>query len=182
MKKIFTFISVIAFVANMFSANTLNVINATTNYMLYFNTVTKAPSCYPEIREYNPFGLSGYCTLAADPTSGGSSISFSNYTQLNSYYPGLTMTKQNSFGSAVSPLSVSLASTYLNSLSMDWAYLIYKVTNTTTGQTEGAWIGFADFISCHNLPDAVGTYGVTATESFTTYTIGGTRYFVVGEY
>lgn len=65
---------------------------------------------------------------------------------------------------------------------MNWSHILYKVTHNTTGHTEGIWLGFSDFLSCHSLSDSWGTYGVTSTESFTTYTIGGERYFVVGEY
>lgn len=178
MKKLTSLILILV-VAPMFSkANTtLNVINATLNYTLYFNTVSKTSSCYPEIREYNPSGTSGYCTLAA-----GGSISFANFTTLNGYYPGLTFTKKNSSGAAATPLSLSLANTYLTSLNMNWAYIIYKVTHTTTGHTEGLWLGFSDFSACHGLPDSWGTYGTTATESFTSFTVGSDRYFVVGEY
>jgi hypothetical protein len=178
MKKL-TSLLLILVVAPMFSkANTtLNVINATLNYTLYFNTVSKTSSCYPEIREYNPSGTSGYCTLAA-----GGSIAFADFTTLNSYYPGLTFTKKNSSGATAAPLSLLLANTYLTSLSMNWAYIIYKVTHNTTGHTEGVWLGFSDFSSCHGLPDSWGTYGTTDTESFTSFTVGNDRYFVVGEY
>lgn len=178
MKKLISLI-LILLVAPLFSKGntTLNVINATLNYTLYFNTVSKTSSCYPEIREYNPSGTSGYCVLGA-----GGSISFANFTTLNTYYPGLTFTKKNSSGGTAAPLSLSLANTYLTSLNMNWAYIIYKVTHNTTGHTEGLWLGFSDFSSCHGLPDSWGTYGTTATESFTSFTVGSDRYFVVGEY
>lgn len=177
MKKLMSFILALL-IAPMFSgANTpLHVINATTTFTLYFNTVSKTSSCYPEIREYNPSGTSGYCILGA-----GGSITFSNFSQLNTYYPGITVSRKNSASATPTPISVSLANTYLTSLSMEWAYIIYKVSNTA-GHTEGAWVGFSDFFSCHGLPDSWGTYGSTDTESFTSFTIGVERYFVVGEF
>lgn len=178
MKKLISLILILSVAPLFSSANTtLNVINATLNYTLYFNTVSKTSSCYPEIREYNNLGTSGYCDLAA-----GGSISFANFTALSSYYPGITVTKKNSSGAAPAGLSISLANTYLTSLNMNWAYIIYKVTHNTTGHTEGVWLGFSDFYSCHSLPDSWGTYGTTATESFTSFTVGSDRYFVVGEY
>lgn len=177
MKKISSILVLIVAPLILNANTTLNVINATTNYTLYFNTVSKTSSCYPEIREYNPSGISGYCTLSA-----GGSIAFANFTTLNGYYPGLTVTRKNSSSATPVPISLSLANTYLTSLNMNWAYVIYKVTHNTTGHTEGTWLGFSDFYSCHSLPDSWGTYGTTATESFTTFTIGSDRYFIVGEY
>lgn len=178
MKKLTSFILALL-IAPMFSGanTTLNVINATTNFTLYFNTVSKTNSCYPEIREYNPSGTSGYCILGA-----GGAISFANFTDLNTYYPGITVSRKNSATATPTPLSISLANTYLTSLNMNWAYIIYKVTNPGTGHTEGAWVGFSDFSGCHGLADSWGTYGSTDTESFTSFTIGGDRYFVAGEF
>ena len=44
-------------------------------------------------------------------------------------------------------------------------------------------LGFYDYYSCHHLDEVWGEYGATATESFTTFTIGGgPKYFVVGEF
>lgn len=74
MKKLLTLSLTILMIPSVFAADVINIINATTNYTLYFNTVTKTTNCYPEIREYYPSGISGNCTLGA-----GSSIDFSTY-------------------------------------------------------------------------------------------------------
>nr|WP_317632646.1 hypothetical protein [uncultured Flavobacterium sp.] len=179
MKKILTFSLALLLIPSVFGASTLNIINVTTNYTLYFNLVTKSYNCYPEIREYYPSSPtgSGYCDLVA-----GGAISFNNYTELNSYYPGILLTRKNSSSATPSPLPINLADNYLTILNMEWANIIYKVTHNTSGHTEGVWLGFSDFYSCHGLPDSWGTYGITETESFTSFTIGGDRYFIVGEY
>ena len=178
MKKLTSLMFLLVFVPVILQANTtLYVLNTTANYTLYFNTVSKAASCYPEIREYNPSGTSGYCILGA-----GGSISFADFSQLSTYYPGITISRKNSASATPTTIPVALANTYLTSLNMNWAYIIYKVTNPGTGVTEGAWVGFSDFAGCHGLPDSWGTYGSTLTESFTSFSIGSDRYFVAGEF
>ena len=60
----------------------------------------------------------------------------------------------------------------------NWSSIIYKVEKQN--YTEGAWIGFSDFYSCHGLFDYWGTYLVTQTYA-TMFTIGNDRYFIVGD-
>ena len=185
MKKLLIFIFAFLFTSNIFATSSqLTVLNATTNYTLYFNTVTKWGACYHEYREYNYTGVSGYNILA--PAVGGSSMVFSNYTGLQSYYGtgSLYMTRKISSTAPPTGTSIGLVDIYMNSVSgtADWAYIIYKVSNSS-GYTEGTYLGFYDYYSCHHLDEVWGEYGATATESFTTFTIGGgPKYFVVGEF
>lgn len=177
MKKIITFAFILVFGCNVWAASTMNVINASTNYTLYFNTIAMG-NCYPQFREYYPASPtgSGYCDLSA-----GGSISFNNYSDLQSYYPNLNITTKTSSGGTFVPTSVSAADAQMAipALGIDWAVILYKMQSASN--VEGVWLGASDYYACHGLPDSWGTYGTTDTYSY--FTIGGTtRYFVAGEY
>ncbi|MDO4728001.1 MAG: hypothetical protein Q4B43_03230 [Bacteroidota bacterium] len=179
MKKIFSLIFTTVFCLNLFAADILNVVNATNNYRLYFSVIAKKTgACYPEFRCYNNSGVSGYLTLDA-----GNTLSFSNYLQLSSYYPNLSLSMQmHQGGPTLNNGTINSTNTIFTTLNANWSNIIYKVSHNTTGYTEGVWLGFGDFYACHNLSDSWGTYGTTQTHSFTSFSIGDERYFVVSEY
>ena len=162
---------------SVFGASTINIINGTTNYTLYFNLVAKRSGyCYPQFRDYYPASPtgSGYCDLPPG------SLSFNSYAGLASYYPGLTFTrKMNSSSSPITVNTANLVDTYMTAYNADWAYVIAKVENSSGSITEGAWVSFWDYASCDGLPDG---WTQTYTESISSFEIGDERYFIVGEY
>jgi len=176
MKKFITFIFVLLFAANTFAASTLTIYNFTSDYTLYFDVVAQKPLvCTPIIRTTNPANGAGYCTLEPDPIY-GSSVAFSNFTELSVRYPGLIVYMQ---GSTVPFSTTALADAVLNNFSMNWSYIIYKVQSPSSPFTEGMWIGFSDFFDCHGLSnwwqwDYQQTGGYAEN-----FTIGGDRYFMV---
>lgn len=177
MKKILTLGFVLFLSYSTWSASTMNVINASTNYTLYFNTIAMG-HCYPQFREYYPTSPtgSGYCDLLA-----GGSVSFDNYSDLQGYYPNLDMTMKVSSGGGSVPISVAAVDQQMSipALNIDWAIILYKMQSSNN--VEGTWLGASDYYNCHGLPDFWGTFGTTDTYSY--FTIGGTtRYFVAGEY
>jgi len=127
MKKFITFIFVLLFAANIFAASIVRIANATDDYTLYFCVVAQSSTssnCYPVLQTQNLGNGAGYCTL--EPLA---SRIFSNFTELNFWYPLLKVICR---GDAVSPIqlfSPSAADTfYLDDtiLSMDWSYVIAK--------------------------------------------------------
>src|SRR5699024_10691495 len=102
---------------------------------------------------------------------------------LENYYPGLTATMQTNPNNTPQNYgnNLNIIDGYISALNANWSYFIYKADGGSYGG-DGAWVGFSDFYSCHGLPDGYGNYGTTATETFTSFTIGGDRYFVIGEY
>ena len=174
MKKLASLILAFVFVPSVFAApSTMNVINSTTNFTLYFNLIAKKTGdCYPQVRDYYPSSvMSGYCDLAA-----GNSISFDNYTDLSSYYPGLQCIIQTSAGGPPSALqNPSIGDNVMNGVGMEWAYIISKVENSSGTITEGEPLSFSDFASCDGLPDS---WYQTNTIAITYFTIGTSRYFV----
>lgn len=160
--------------------STLNVINTTTHFKLLFYPIVQTPDdCYPQFEALNPSGPASYCVLDA-----GQSLSANSFTQLATYYPGLTATMQTNPNNSPTYYPnnyLNIVDGFMDGLDADWSYFIYKADGGSYG-ADGAWVGFSDFFDCHGQPDGYGNYGSTATESFTSFTIGGDRYFVIGEY
>lgn len=180
MKRIPIFLMLVLFFSNVLAMDTLNVINTTTHFELLFYPIVETPvDCYPQFRAFNPSDPANYCTLGA-----GQSLVANSFSQLNNYFPGLTATMQtnpNNNPQFYNNNSLGLIDGFINGINANWSYFIYKADGGIYG-ADGASIGFSDFYSCHELSDGYGSFGSTATETFTSFTIGGNRYFVIGEY
>ncbi|MBC5835276.1 hypothetical protein G6N05_05790 [Flavobacterium sp. F372] len=181
MKKFIKISVFLLFTSNMFAVPSIvNVINATTEHTLYYNVkLASKTNGYPIISASKVTGSYNYLTLGA-----GYSLSFSSFSELNTLYgsTGLNFIKQTSATSSTTSTNVGslnmycLASPY-GSLNMEWAGFIYKVQNATS--TEGSWMRFDDFASWFSGYNEYVSH--TYTEAYTTYTIGGERYFVVSD-
>lgn len=180
MKKFIKISLFLLFTSNMFAVPSIvNVINATADYTLYYNVkLASKTNGYPIITASKVTGSYNYLTLGA-----GSSLSFNTFNQLSGLYGGgLNFTRQNSATNWTSPApSLSNSNLYCTtlfaSLNMEWAGFIYKVENATS--TEGGWMRFDDFAPWFSGYNEYVSY--TYTEAYTTYTIGGERYFVVSD-
>lgn len=177
MKKFSKISLFLLFTSNMFAVPSIvNVINATADYTLYYNVkLASKTNGYPIITASKVTGSYNYLTLGAS-----SSLSFNTFNQLSGLYGGgLNFTKQ--VNTTWTYPSLSAAHQYCTSvyasLNMEWAGFIYKVENATS--TEGSWMRFDDFASWFSGYNEYVSH--TYTEAYTTYTIGGERYFVVSD-
>jgi|GEM_PF-4497951 len=177
MKKFITLTLLCLFMSKVFGASDpMHVVNVTTSYSLFFNIKANTiNNCYPELIEHNLTGTSGYCELPAEQ-----SIDFQDFQDFANYYPNLIIKIKTNFGNSYEETSIVAADALMNSINMNWSSIIYKASSSTN--VEGVPIGFSDFYDCHGLEDAWGIYNSTETYSFTTFTIGEDRYFIVGEY
>lgn len=155
--------------SNYGQIDTLNVINATAQSKLFFNTISQplTNNCLPEFRDYNQAGISGYCILDA-----AQSLFLPDYVALEGYYPSI---KINVTGLQY-PISPTSANIFMGSLDFDvyWSYFIYKVDGELGG---GAHIGFSDTYPCHGLPNSHIDPLITGSA----FMIGSQRYFIVTE-
>lgn len=178
MKKIIKTALLLLFTSNIFAIpSNLNIINATANYTLYYQVkLASKANCYPIITASKVTGSYNYLSLGS-----GLSLTFNNFNQLSTLNGGgLNFTRQTSTNT--SNISLTTAQNYctplFNSFNMEWAGFIYKVENGSN--VEGAWMRFTDFASC--LSSGYNDYvSLDSTEAYTTYTIGGERYFVVSD-
>jgi len=177
MKKFLTFILVLLFAANIFAASTVRIINFTTNYTLYFDIIAGTPMmCYPELQTENNAGgsYSSYCILAPMLP-----IEFSNFTELSFWYPNLMVRlRQGQTLPPSSPQNPNDADTLLDFFGMDWSYVIAKAESTYSPFTDGAWIGWNDFVSCHGLQN---NWSQHTTATVGPFTIGAFKYFILAE-
>lgn len=182
MKRIASLLCILLLTTNAFALNELRVINSCRTLNLYFNTIAMSPNCGNIIREHNLLAtMSSYCELAP-----GTSAIIPNYVTFATLFPGINqvggLTYETNRLRAITPM---LADAYASQFNIDWAYIIYKVQHPTNPSiVEGEWLGFPDYYACHGLTDFTGQYGSTYTEAevYSNFSIGGVKYFVVGEY
>ena len=179
MKKFIKISLFLLFTSNMFAVPSIvNVINVTADYTLYYNVkLASKTNGYPIITASKVTGSYNYLTL------GPGSLSFNTFNQLSGLYSGgLNFTRQTSATTWATPApGLSNSNQYCTNafafLNMEWAGFIYKVQNATS--TEGSWMRFDDFATWFSGYNEYASH--TYTEAYTTYTIGGDRYFVVSD-
>lgn len=166
------------FTSNMFAVPSIvNVINATSGHTLYYQVkLASKVNGYNIVTASKVTGVYNYLTLGA-----GASLSFNDFNQLSGLYGGgLNFLKQTSATNTVSASLINANNHCLptmNVLQYDWAGFIYKVENATS--TEGSWMRFDDFATWFSGYNEYVSH--TYTEAYTTYTVGGDRYFVVSD-
>lgn len=161
------------FLLTIFGANNLKIYNMTgsggNGYDLGFSLIAQNLSdCTFEIRADDTSSVGDYCIV---PPFGGY-INFSNFTELGAYYPSLTaMVTIPGIPTFYAPLN--MADNILLSYELDWSYFIAKAEYM--GQTDGQWIGYTDFYSCHGLPSSWSQQYTNAS----VFTINDNSYFLL---